>query len=148
MSINRNVLVLTALSLLALSPGTSRANAAVDPVTAMSSENAIVVTGGVGLDERIEMLASAPRYELLVSFAEHADGALLGNVDVTLAGPALKRPMQLRTNGPLLLAELPTGHYVITAHVAGWKDRVHALDIQRYHHQRLYVTFVPETSTH
>jgi hypothetical protein len=144
MSIKPSLFVAVAIFVTSTLP--LRAHAA-EPVSAVSAEHAIVLTGGVGTAERAEFFATAPGYELFASFAEQGDGAFLSNVDVTLSGGNLTRPIALTTDGPLLLADLPTGHYVLKAHVDGWKDRVHEFDVQRFHHDRIFVTFVPEDAS-
>jgi hypothetical protein len=134
-----------ALAFWVLTATTASASAA-GTVSAVSSENANLLTGGIGEDERLRLLAVSPQYELVASFARHSDGAMLSNVDVTLSGATLKQPIELTTSGPILLASLPSGHYVVTARLTGWKTRVCELDVVRHHNQRLYITFVPKSA--
>jgi hypothetical protein len=132
------------LSVFALATIVSNAHA-FEPINAMSTDDATVLTGGIGGQEREHLLGVAPRYELVASFARHGDGAMLTNVDVTIESKSLKEPIELRTDGPLFLASLPTGHYTVTTRLPGWKTRVQEVDVQRWHNQRLYITFVPES---
>lgn len=111
--------------------------------TAPRSADFDIRTGGVGSQERTQLLDLAPRYSLVVSFASRKNGAMLSNVDVTITGQTLQRPITLATHGPLLLASLPPGHYRLEAHVGGWHDRLRDVDLEPRSHQRLYVTFVP-----
>jgi hypothetical protein len=132
------------LSSVAVAAIVSNAHAA-EPIAAMSSDDATVLTGGIGGLEREHLLDVAPRYELVASFARHGDGAMLSNVDVTVKSEALKEPIEITTDGPLFLASLPNGHYTVTARLPGWKTRVREIDVQRWHNQRLYITFVPDS---
>jgi hypothetical protein len=131
------------LSSVAFAAFVSNAHAA-EPITAMSSDDATVLTGGIGGQEREHLLGVAPRYELVASFARHGDGAMLSNVDVTVKSESLKEPIEITTDGPLFLASLPAGHYTVTARLPGWKPRVREVEVQRWHNQRLYITFVPD----
>jgi hypothetical protein len=131
------------LSSVALAASVSNAHAA-EPVAAMSSDDATVLTGGIGGREREQLLDVAPRYELVASFARHGDGAMLSNVDVTVTSESLKEPIEITTDGPLFLASLPAGRYTVTARLPGWKTRVREVEVQRWHNQRLYITFVPD----
>jgi hypothetical protein len=117
---------------------------AAEPVSAMSSENATVLTGGIGGDERSRLLELATHYELVASFAQHSDGAMLTRVNVTVSGDRLKEPIELTTDGPLFIASLPTGRYTVKASLPGWKERVIDVDVERFHNRRLWITFVPE----
>jgi hypothetical protein len=130
------------LSSFVLATIVSNAHAA-EGINAMSTDDATVLTGGIGGQEREHLLGVAPRYELVASFARHGDGAMLSNVDVTVKSESLKEPIEITTDGPLFLASLPNGHYTVTARLPGWKTRVQEVDVQRWHNQRLYITFVP-----
>jgi hypothetical protein len=116
---------------------------AAEPVSAASSENATILTGGIGEAERTHLLELSTRYELVASFAQHSDGAMLTHVDVTITGKTLKEPIELTTDGPLFIASLPTGHYVVKARLPGWKEEVREVDVERFHNRRVWFTFVP-----
>jgi hypothetical protein len=137
---------LTLLSFVGVTAPNFSANAA-DPVSAVSAENATILTGGIGQEERARLLELAPRYELVASFAaQQSDGAMLTRVDVTITGKPLKEPIELTTDGPLVIASLPTGHYIVTARLPGWKERVQEVDVERFHNRRLWITFIPESN--
>jgi hypothetical protein len=124
------------------------AASAASSVQAVSVQDAELLTGGVGEREREELLARAPDYDLFVRFAGRKSGAYVSNVRVTFTSRALDRPIELTTNGPLLLANLPEGRYEITADLPGWKPRERNVEIERGQHQDLWITFITDSGTH
>ncbi len=118
--------------------------AARSSVQAVSIQNAELLTGGVGQTEREELLERAAEYDLFVSFAGQETGAYVSNVRVTLTSRALEHPIEVTTNGPLLLADLPEGSYTMVAALPGWKARTREVKIERGEQQQLWITFLPE----
>ena len=131
------------LAALAIASGAS----AIDSVKAVSVPNAELLTGGVGERERQELLERAPDYDLFVSFAGRESGAYVSGVQVRLAGHALDQPIEITTNGPILLADLPDGHYTVSAELPGWKPRKRHVDLERGEQRSLWITFLPEDET-
>jgi hypothetical protein len=73
-------------------------------------------TGGASYEQVAEMNARANDYSLKLLLASKGSGAYLADVDVqVLALPSRQEVLNTRTEGPLLLAELPPGRYEITA---------------------------------
>ena len=77
------------------------------------------VTGGVGLAARQEMLAQAGQYNLHLEFAVAPEGEYLSDVEVSIADPRGSTVLSTRTDGPWLLARLPTGSYTVNARYGG-----------------------------
>ena len=115
-----------------------------DSVQVVSAQAVELLTGGVGERERQDLLDQATDYDVFVSFAVRDTGAYVSGVRVTLTGRTLVRPIEVTANGPLMLANLPAGDYLLTAELPGWKPRERHLQVERRAHQQLWVTFVSE----
>ena len=70
------------------------------------------MTGGVGTEERNEMMQMANQYDLALSFAARS-GEYLSDVNVVITDREGKEIMNTITAGPLFYAELPRGRYNI-----------------------------------
>ncbi len=73
------------------------------------------VSGGVGLEERTEMKALAPQYNLHVMFSSEARGAYLADVTVSIKDAHGQDVLQTRSDGPGCYAQLPAGTYKVNA---------------------------------
>jgi hypothetical protein len=86
---------------------------------------------------------------LLVTFAQQSDGAYLSSVDVRVVrvegGQANAVSTDLTTHGPILLANLPPGQYMIHAELAGFGAERREVTIPEDGGalQKLYVTMTP-----
>jgi hypothetical protein len=89
------------------------ASAAAQPATATG--RAAVVSGGVTEEEREEMLRQGGPYNLRLEFAEQGTGAYLGDVKVTVVDQSGRVVVDVVTDGPWLLAQLPPGTYTVRA---------------------------------
>ena len=74
-------------------------------------EGVPVVTGGVGVDEREEMLLALPDYNLKVVTAARRSGEYLADVALEVRDATSKRVFGATLDGPWLLARLPPGGY-------------------------------------
>ena len=75
-----------------------------------------VRSGGVGVDEFRALEATAADYSLKLLLASKGSGAYLADVDVSLRSlPDHRLLFSHRTDGPLMLADLPPGRYEVTA---------------------------------
>ncbi|MDP3083646.1 MAG: hypothetical protein Q8N44_08145 [Rubrivivax sp.] len=73
-------------------------------------------SGGVSVEDFAEMRQQASAYSLELVLAARGSGAYLADVDVTVRSlPSRSVVLEHRTQGPLLLAALPPGHYELTA---------------------------------
>jgi hypothetical protein len=81
-------------------------------------ESVPYLTGGIGETERAAMLAAAERFNLKLLFAEKG-GAYLAGVSVAVTDTAGATVLALRSDGPLVLANLPPGSYRIAAAMDG-----------------------------
>lgn len=71
------------------------------------------MTGGVGLEERAEMVQMAKDYDLKLIFAL-TTGEYLANVEVVIHKPGGKMLLEAVSDGPLCFVDLPPGQYEIT----------------------------------
>jgi hypothetical protein len=76
------------------------------------------ITGGIGETERQAIVASAREYNLQLRFAERG-GAYLADVAVNVTGPGGQSVLNVRANGPYVLANLPAGTYQVSAEAKG-----------------------------
>ena len=99
-----------------------------------------VVSGGIGKEDAAALRAEAHTYPLEVVFARHADSADEFVADVHLSiVDARGRTLVDEPVGPIFLAQLPDGHYVITAQYRG-ETKVYRVAIAQG--QRAKVSFV------
>jgi hypothetical protein len=89
-------------------------------LSVLSQGDVSFISGGVGRAERAQMLADAQAFDLMVTFAQRSDGALLSGVDLRIEGPSEETTLEISNSGPLLLGELPPGDYTILAELPGW----------------------------
>lgn len=72
------------------------------------------VSGGVGMASRERLEAMAGEFNLKLIFTLES-GAYLSGVTVVIADGSGKQLLRTLTDGPLLLAKLPTGNYHVAA---------------------------------
>jgi hypothetical protein len=78
------------------------------------------VSGGVGADEREEMVLALPDHNLKVLTAAEGSGAFLAAVQVTVRAADGRTLFAASLDGPWLFARLPPGRYAL---VATWEGR-------------------------
>jgi hypothetical protein len=124
---------LLATGLLAVSLCTSGIPAfAVTPATLPPAQTQGSVTyrsGGIGHDEAQAFAAAASQYPLTLEFAvKHRPRAeFTAGVHVLIKDAHDKLVLDTQSDGPFLLAKLPTGFYTVTAE---WQQQTHS---QRVH---------------
>lgn len=83
---------------------------------AVNTPGVTVHGGGVSVDEFAELNRRASDYQLKLVLAAKHSGAYLADVDVVVRSlPSRTVVLEHRSEGPLVLAELPTGRYEVTA---------------------------------
>jgi hypothetical protein len=106
--------LLMACLMLALSPLASRA-AVSSAITEGRSNGIMYASGGVGINERMDMDAMAKNYNLKMVFVE-APRDYVAGVKVTVEDHNGKVLLETISNGPWFFAKLPQGDYrVITS---------------------------------
>lgn len=70
------------------------------------------ISGGIGEEERNEIRLRERDFNLRLLFSERS-GAYLGDVDVTLVNARKETVLEVKSAGPVLLAQLPSGRYGI-----------------------------------
>ena len=100
---------LFAAALLSLAVGAGTATAAPDPAVHVRS-------GGVTVEDFAALNREAASNSFKLVLASKGSGAYLADVDVSVhALPSRRVVFEHRTEGPLLLAELPPGRYEVVA---------------------------------
>jgi hypothetical protein len=113
--------------LLAVLPVLAAGNAlAADMPSEQVQGNVRYMTGGVGFDEAEAMRQAAPHYPLAIELAakpiprdSYPRDVYLANVRVDIRDEQGQTLITTTTDGPLLLASLPPGRYVINAEIRG-----------------------------
>lgn len=96
-----------AFATLAVAPGGAQA---------ANAPGVTVRSGGVSVDEFAELNRRASDYQLKLVLAAKHSGAYLADVDVVVRSlPSRTVVLEHRSEGPLVLAELPAGRYEVTA---------------------------------
>lgn len=96
--------------------------------TGSSQQGARFMSGGVGVEERQQMLNMAPGYDLKLSFADHL-GHYLSDVKVTVNDEYGKQVLNTTTAGPWLYVQLPRGKYDVTANYGDRTEEIKNLEI-------------------
>jgi len=74
-----------------------------------------VLHGGIGEDERNEMLMQHADYNLRLAFAARGSGSFLSDVQVVVADAAKNEVARATSDGPWCWLRLPAGRYTVTA---------------------------------
>jgi hypothetical protein len=76
-----------------------------------------VQSGGVTVEQFSQLNQRADDYTLKLVWAAQGSGAYLADVDVSISSlPTRHVVVQHRTEGPLMLVDLPPGRYVVAGH--------------------------------
>jgi hypothetical protein len=73
------------------------------------------VTGGVGLEERGQLLAERPDYNVRMTFATRGSGDYRSDVQVEISDARGNVNVNAHDAGPLMFVNLAPGHYRVTA---------------------------------
>lgn len=73
------------------------------------------VSGGVGVEERAWLAAHESQFNTRLTFAVEPGGAFVSDVEVLITTGQGKTVLKTTTNGPKLLAELPSGSFHMQA---------------------------------
>jgi hypothetical protein len=112
-----STLKLIATAVLALGAGT--AAAALPPM--MHQGEIEYLSGGVGTDESESIKQAASQFPLALEFVQKATphDEYLANVEVSVIDHRGRSVLDVTSDGPFLLAKLPSGEYTVKAHYAG-----------------------------
>ena len=80
------------------------------------------VSGGVGVDERDEMVMALPDHNLKLLTAAEKSGAFLSAVEVVVRDAGGRPVFETSLDGPWLLARLPPGDYALVATYGGRRE--------------------------
>jgi hypothetical protein len=84
-----------------------------------SSSGARYLSGGVGEEERAEMLLMLPDYNLKVIAAAQGSGAFIDGVVLVVLDARGGKVFETTLNGPWLMGQLPPGRYELLATYGG-----------------------------
>jgi hypothetical protein len=110
--------------------------AAMGPATAAGEPE--YVTGGVGMEERGQMLASKPDYNVRMTFATRGTGEYRSDVQVEISDTKGKVNVNARDAGPLMFVNLEPGRYRVTATAADGQVQRRDLQVQAGRSKDLY----------
>lgn len=89
--------------------------AAPPPDRVQESGNITFVSGGIGADSRENLAAREKSYNLKLVLTLEGSGSFASDARVTIASAAGRKLLEHVTEGPIFLAGLPAGAYVVTA---------------------------------
>lgn len=118
----------TAVSV-APTPTTPAATAATDRATALPAPNnqggVPYVSGGIGSEESAALKAQFPKYAMALTFASVQSGhnAFLASVPVKILDATGATVLDVTTDGPYLLVDVPPGKYEVVATHDGKEQR-------------------------
>jgi hypothetical protein len=126
------------------------AMAAAGPVSALEvrgGDAARWVSGGIGEDERVEMLMLLPDYNLRVLTAAEKSGAYLSGAEVVVHDAAGRVVFETELAGPFLLARLAPGKYELQTTYGG-KAQTRTFTIPARGRRELFLYWaVPDVET-
>jgi hypothetical protein len=115
----KRLIVAALLAVAAVSWGAAlRAQQGVPAPAVQDYQGVPYLTGGIGETERAAILAAAADFNLKLLFAEKG-GAYLADIAVLVRDADGKTALELKADGPLVLARLPAGDYRIAATANG-----------------------------
>ena len=88
------------------------------------------MSGGIGIDERNQMMGKAHLYDLELSFADRS-GEYLSDVQVVIKDERGHEIVNTTTNGPWFYIDLPTGKYDVKATVDNQTREINGLKISK-----------------
>ena len=125
------LVVSLAMALCGASPAFSRETG--DPMMASTTKQGYAfMSGGVGIDERNQMMKQAHLYDLELSFADRS-GKYLSDVQVVINDERGDEIVNTTTNGPWFYINLPTGKYDVKATVDNQTMEINGLKISKDH---------------
>lgn len=104
--------ILMAATLAAISIATAQA---ADSDRLQEMNGITFVSGGIGTDSRDSLAAREKSYNFKLVLTLEGSGTFVSDARVTLSNAAGKTLVEHVTEGPLFLAGLPTGAYVVSA---------------------------------
>lgn len=110
------------LALLAGSPAWSQ-----QPLQVQEQQGINFVSGGFGQEERAQLQAMAGQFNLKLVFTVDA-GNFLAGVDVRIMDQQDNALVTTRSDGPILMADLPVGTYLVAADHKG-NEKKQTVDI-------------------
>lgn len=105
---------------------------------AMAAGEPQFVTGGVGMEERSQMLASKPDYNVRMTFATRGSGEYRSDVQVEISDTKGNVSLSARDAGPLMYVNLEPGRYRVTATAADGQVQRRELQVQAGRSKELY----------
>jgi hypothetical protein len=106
--------------------------------TAAAAGQPEFVTGGVGVEERGQMLASKPDYNVRMTFATRGTGEYRSDVQVEISDAKGNTNVNARDAGPLMFVNLEPGRYRVTATAADGQVQRRELQVQAGRTKDLY----------
>lgn len=86
---------------------------------AAAGEAVPYMSGGVGKDERQQLLQAAEGYNLKLVFHTKTEGAYLSHVKVSIRDPEGRLILRTVSEGPWFFVRLPPGSYDVSAEARG-----------------------------
>ncbi|HRP97580.1 MAG TPA: carboxypeptidase regulatory-like domain-containing protein [Rhodocyclaceae bacterium] len=105
----------------AIGIGSATAQDATGTLALQDYQGVPYLTGGIGENERASILAAADRFNLKLTLAEKG-GAYLAGVRVIVVDAGGATVLDVRSEGPLVLALLPRGNYRVSAEMDGQRQ--------------------------
>ncbi len=107
-------------------------------VTPVTEGNVTYLTGGIGASESIAMRINAKKYPLEIVFVEKS-GALeeyLSEVKLQIQDATKNAVLDITTEGPFFLADLPQGKYIINAEYHG-ELKTQVVTVNKKKHEKI-----------
>jgi hypothetical protein len=101
------------------------------------------LSGGVGEREQKAIEREADDYDLQVTI-DRPDGAYLAGSAVRIETPDGTDVLDTTAQGPMFLAQLPRGRYVLHASLDGYRSEKRVVDVSDLHPTRIVVTLARE----
>lgn len=105
---------------------------------AVAADEPQFVTGGVGMEERGQLLASKPDYNVRMTFATRGSGEYRSDVQLEISDAKGNVNVNAHDAGPLMFVNLAPGRYRVTATAADGQVQRRELLVQPGRTRDLY----------
>lgn len=140
--IRRSALPMLNIFMMAVSFGLTCAMAQAQPPEIQHANGTAFVSGGVGDDAMAELTRIEDKFDLKLYLVGQS-GAYLSDIKITIIDGQGKGVVLTTADGPVLMADLPTGTYQITGEKNG--DRItQTISISRGKLRTIYLRFPTE----
>ncbi len=127
------------VSILLLVPAAAAQDASPKKLAPQTQNGVKLVSGGVGNREQAALDRMDDDYSVRITMS-NSEGAYLSGVRLSIETDSGKRLVELEARGPIVLADLDPGRYVLHARAEGRMTEHRVFDVPKEDQARIFVT--------